>query len=308
MATNVDLPNTIPALIERMAAEFRCPICLSTLREPYATPCQHVFCGQCITMALQVHECCPLCKGKVTRRALTPAEGTSELLQAYINMVQSYEHDTGEELPSQLFSQSVIRPMASFEVDSIPSSEPNDPMPSSPSTPTMPDLASIPVLIKNEVQITTNTNKNEVQEVVTTMDIKNELAPSVDSELTDIDDKLLDTPSSPSVLTRYHRVQLHATTPTTPRRISQLPSTPGSRRSVIAEQLDDMERSSGVVLALDSQSSITQLSSPVRSSLGFTTGMSSPPPAPPVFDIDTEDIDYLARLLPAMDADSLLDI
>ncbi|RKP10828.1 hypothetical protein THASP1DRAFT_27424 [Thamnocephalis sphaerospora] len=109
------LPDTVSALLERMAAEFRCSICLSTLRDPCATPCQHVFCNECISMALRTQEKCPLCKGKVTRRALTPATGTNALLQAYVRLVRAYERETGEELPSQLFSQSALSSTLSME-------------------------------------------------------------------------------------------------------------------------------------------------------------------------------------------------
>ncbi|KAI9592795.1 hypothetical protein BDF19DRAFT_450137 [Syncephalis fuscata] len=274
MTTQLELPNTVPGLLERMAAEFRCSICLSTLREPCATPCQHVFCSECIGMALRVHECCPLCKGKVTRRALTPAEGTSQLLQAYINMVQSYEQDTGEELPSQLFSQSAVQPMNLYGPDSTLSSEADIVM----SSLDLPTATAAVTLFDANNAIESSVNLPVVDSVdgdASTI--------SIGSDLTDLDDELLATAlSSPLTPTRHRRVDLH--TPITPRRIQQLAYTPSSGLSAEGEEKLNGERSHGIVLALDSQSSITQLSSPIEPSSSLSALL---PPLQP-FDIDTE--------------------
>jgi hypothetical protein len=99
------LPNSISGILERIAYELRCSICLSTFKDPYATPCQHVFCHDCICMALDNNEKCPLCKQKVTRRALTSATETKALLDAYRHLVQAYQRQHEHTISDLLLSQ-----------------------------------------------------------------------------------------------------------------------------------------------------------------------------------------------------------
>uniref|UniRef100_A0A672KTT9 RING-type domain-containing protein n=1 Tax=Sinocyclocheilus grahami TaxID=75366 RepID=A0A672KTT9_SINGR len=50
-----------------------CPVCLSDFNDPVSLPCEHVFCRQCITSYLELHEGahkCPECRQNFTRQDL----------------------------------------------------------------------------------------------------------------------------------------------------------------------------------------------------------------------------------------------
>ncbi|XAR70043.1 Ubiquitin--protein ligase [Bertholletia excelsa] len=57
---------------------FDCNICLDLAREPVVTCCGHLFCWSCLYRWLHVHSDaneCPVCKGEVTTKNLTPIYG-----------------------------------------------------------------------------------------------------------------------------------------------------------------------------------------------------------------------------------------
>ncbi|KAH7853455.1 hypothetical protein Vadar_002635 [Vaccinium darrowii] len=57
---------------------FDCNICLELPRDPVVTPCGHLFCWPCIYRWLHVHSDgkeCPVCKGEVTTKNVTPIYG-----------------------------------------------------------------------------------------------------------------------------------------------------------------------------------------------------------------------------------------
>ena len=41
---------------------LRCPICLNGISRPYRTPCEHVFCADCLAEALRRTDTCPICR------------------------------------------------------------------------------------------------------------------------------------------------------------------------------------------------------------------------------------------------------
>ncbi|XP_062198538.1 uncharacterized protein LOC133901258 [Phragmites australis] len=41
---------------------FTCPVCLNKLEEPSTTICGHIFCAECIKLAIKVQKKCPTCR------------------------------------------------------------------------------------------------------------------------------------------------------------------------------------------------------------------------------------------------------
>ncbi|KAK3405613.1 hypothetical protein EUGRSUZ_K01846 [Eucalyptus grandis] len=57
---------------------FDCNICLDLAREPVVTCCGHLFCWPCLYQWLHIHSDvkeCPVCKGEVTTKTVTPIYG-----------------------------------------------------------------------------------------------------------------------------------------------------------------------------------------------------------------------------------------
>nr|XP_017100965.2 E3 ubiquitin-protein ligase RNF138-like [Drosophila bipectinata] len=56
--------------------QYKCPICLMLLTEPVSTACGHVFCDQCLMMALHTGvPTCPICKAYIN---------TGQVIRIYI--------------------------------------------------------------------------------------------------------------------------------------------------------------------------------------------------------------------------------
>ncbi|KAK6232300.1 hypothetical protein QQP08_016505 [Theobroma cacao] len=74
---------------------FDCNICLDLAREPVVTCCGHLFCWSCLYRWLHVHSDakeCPVCKGEVTAKTLTPIYGRA-------NITHEPEEDSGLKIP-----------------------------------------------------------------------------------------------------------------------------------------------------------------------------------------------------------------
>ncbi|XWS43253.1 hypothetical protein CRYUN_Cryun16bG0087000 [Craigia yunnanensis] len=74
---------------------FDCNICLDLAREPVVTCCGHLFCWSCLYRWLHVHSDakeCPVCKGEVTVKTLTPIYGRG-------NISHEPEEDSGLKIP-----------------------------------------------------------------------------------------------------------------------------------------------------------------------------------------------------------------
>ena len=57
--------DTAAELAAGISAESQCSICYELYVAPHATACSHIFCGECITKALQLRpDSCPECRGK----------------------------------------------------------------------------------------------------------------------------------------------------------------------------------------------------------------------------------------------------
>mmetsp|Transcript_40993 Transcript_40993/g.103087 ORF Transcript_40993/g.103087 Transcript_40993/m.103087 type:complete len:180 (+) Transcript_40993:141-680(+) len=49
---------------------YKCPVCLETCRSMTSTTCGHVFCEECIRMAIRTQKKCPTCRKNLTARQL----------------------------------------------------------------------------------------------------------------------------------------------------------------------------------------------------------------------------------------------
>ncbi|KAG5555517.1 hypothetical protein RHGRI_006235 [Rhododendron griersonianum] len=85
---------------------FDCNICLELPRDPVVTPCGHLFCWPCIYRWVHVHSDakeCPVCKGEVTIKNMTPIYGrgsSNHELEEDPNLIYgrgSTTHDPGED-------------------------------------------------------------------------------------------------------------------------------------------------------------------------------------------------------------------
>ncbi|KAK9671622.1 hypothetical protein RND81_12G043000 [Saponaria officinalis] len=76
---------------------FDCNICLDLSREPVVTCCGHLFCWSCIYRWLHIHSDakeCPVCKGEVTLKTVTPIYGRG-------NHTHDPEDDAGVKIPAR---------------------------------------------------------------------------------------------------------------------------------------------------------------------------------------------------------------
>ncbi|XP_010547105.1 PREDICTED: E3 ubiquitin-protein ligase RFWD2 isoform X2 [Tarenaya hassleriana] len=54
----------------REEPKFTCPICMSPFTQETSTKCGHIFCSECIKMAISSQGKCPTCRKKVTAKDL----------------------------------------------------------------------------------------------------------------------------------------------------------------------------------------------------------------------------------------------
>ena len=74
---------------------FDCNICLDLARDPVVTCCGHLFCWSCLYRWLHLHSDakeCPVCKGEVTLKSVTPIYGRG-------NNVRGPEEDSALKIP-----------------------------------------------------------------------------------------------------------------------------------------------------------------------------------------------------------------
>ncbi|GLT27136.1 hypothetical protein SLA2020_021620 [Shorea laevis] len=74
---------------------FDCNVCLDLARDPVVTCCGHLFCWSCLYRWLNVHSYakeCPVCKGEVTSKTVTPIYGRG-------NATGGVEDDSGLKIP-----------------------------------------------------------------------------------------------------------------------------------------------------------------------------------------------------------------
>ncbi|TMW60358.1 hypothetical protein Poli38472_000400 [Pythium oligandrum] len=59
-STNISIENA--EVIERFKKSLKCSICLDVIQDMTSTICGHVYCGNCIRLAIRVTRKCPLCQ------------------------------------------------------------------------------------------------------------------------------------------------------------------------------------------------------------------------------------------------------
>ncbi|GMH08211.1 hypothetical protein Nepgr_010051 [Nepenthes gracilis] len=101
---------------------FDCNICLDLAREPIVTCCGHLFCWPCIYRWLHIHSDakeCPVCKGEVTLKNLTPIYGRG-------NSTREPEEDLGIMIPMrpaasrvESLRQAIQRSASSFSTEEM---------------------------------------------------------------------------------------------------------------------------------------------------------------------------------------------
>ncbi|KAL4353628.1 hypothetical protein GQ457_06G025230 [Hibiscus cannabinus] len=90
-----DRKDDIEKSVSNDGSFFDCNICLDLAREPVVTCCGHLFCWSCLYRWLHMHSDaneCPVCKGEVTVKTLTPIFGRG-------NVIHEPEEDSGFKIP-----------------------------------------------------------------------------------------------------------------------------------------------------------------------------------------------------------------
>ncbi|GAB2266896.1 hypothetical protein Dimus_001885 [Dionaea muscipula] len=102
---------------------FDCNICLDLARDPIVTCCGHLFCWPCIYRWLHIHSDakeCPVCKGEVTIKNVTPIYGRGN------NSTRVMEEDLGIKIPVRPLArrveslrQAIQRTASSFPIEEM---------------------------------------------------------------------------------------------------------------------------------------------------------------------------------------------
>lgn len=101
---------------------FDCNICLNLAREPIVTCCGHLFCWACIYRWLHIYSDakeCPVCKGEVTLKSVTPIYGRG-------NHTREPDDDSGIKIPVrpsgrrvESLRQTIQRTASSFPMEEM---------------------------------------------------------------------------------------------------------------------------------------------------------------------------------------------
>lgn len=97
---------------------FDCNICLDLASEPVVTCCGHLFCWPCIYRWLFVHsnaKQCPICKGEVTMKAITPIYSRSN--RAHVR--KALDPSISVKIPSRPLANRVESWRHSFQRDTL---------------------------------------------------------------------------------------------------------------------------------------------------------------------------------------------
>ncbi|KAK4522128.1 hypothetical protein GAYE_FCTG49G0007 [Galdieria yellowstonensis] len=73
--------SSLPSSSTEKAVE--CPICFTTLKDSFITPCQHTFCYECISKHLETKSSCPSCQSYLVMSLLKPNYEVDEAVKVY---------------------------------------------------------------------------------------------------------------------------------------------------------------------------------------------------------------------------------
>lgn len=68
---------------EKLGLELKCPLCLNLLNRPVLLPCDHIFCGLCVSRSTGVVSECPVCKQQYAEQDLRPAPYMESMVSIY---------------------------------------------------------------------------------------------------------------------------------------------------------------------------------------------------------------------------------
>ena len=110
--------------------EVTCPICLSVVESPVLTPCNHLFCKECILRALRPrtnddsqhidirpkHQSCPLCKLKCSARGLLESPSiVTRLIEKISAIREAFIQDQGGVSLSQFHTRTIENKKAEYD-------------------------------------------------------------------------------------------------------------------------------------------------------------------------------------------------
>lgn len=77
---------------EQLRKTITCSICLEIFTQPANLPCGHIYCHECLQMALKVRSSCPICSTKiVNKRQIHIVENIEHTLSLFEKLVKSLE-------------------------------------------------------------------------------------------------------------------------------------------------------------------------------------------------------------------------
>lgn len=88
------IPPPVPLRLAEVPEDLICSICMSVPTDPTITPCQHVFCGQCIYRALNASNLCPIDREPCQIHQLQTLAGCTRRIWTGIQ-VKCGNHDSG---------------------------------------------------------------------------------------------------------------------------------------------------------------------------------------------------------------------
>jgi superfamily II DNA or RNA helicase len=87
---NSEYDQTVKQSLENLSTTT-CSICFDELERPTITPCSHLFCNECITLALQHKRQCPLCRTQVTHERLVEISTNPSTVEVHGDEVVYYD-------------------------------------------------------------------------------------------------------------------------------------------------------------------------------------------------------------------------
>eukprot|EP01080_Neovahlkampfia_damariscottae_P001147 gene1147-10661_t len=89
--------NTLQKDFDNLEKELRCAICLEIWKDPCTPPCGHIFCKECLELALKSKRLCPLCKIPILRRSsVLSLQSLDNLIEQFHVLMKKFEKNEPE--------------------------------------------------------------------------------------------------------------------------------------------------------------------------------------------------------------------